>query len=204
MFDSIRWIAGGLNIFNLREPAHFRFLSLQGLLIYVLGYVLVVYYRPLFESSCINRVVADPKSIMGACKLGPDVIIVPFVYMVGSFVIISMIKRAEWSADAVFNNVSLLIVIEAVVTGLVYQRGWAAVVQYSTAGYFVALSLAVVAVVAGISFPIEQRSRLRRWPLAVGLHVSPGFIFLIAIYVGLSAGYYYLGFKVTYDLLDRF
>lgn len=201
MFDSIRWIAAGLNIFNLREPAHFRFLSLQGFLIYLLGYVLVVYYQPLFDKDCISNVAGNWKSILSACKLGPEVIIVPFAYMAVSFVVISLIKKTEWSSDAVFNNVSLLIVIEAIVTGLLYQKGLAALVQYLTATYFVALSLVTVVVVGGISMLTEWCSGPRKWTSAVALRASPGIIRLVATYVVLSAAYYWLGFEIAYRQL---
>lgn len=198
MFDSIRWLASGLNIFNLREPPHFRFLSLQGFLIYLLGYILVVYYQPLLDKKCTGSFAGNFIGIMEACKLGPEVVVVPFAYMAGSFVVISLIKKTEWSADAVFNNVSLLIVIEAVVTGLLYQKGLAAVVQTLTARYFVALSLAAVAVVGGISLLVERHTRPPKWTFAIGLRASPGIVRLMATYVALSAAYYWLGFEVAY------
>ncbi len=200
MFDSLKSIVGGLNIFDLRAPAQFRFYSIHGFAIYLLSYALVVIYDTLFTDKCINAVASGWQDIAKQCGLSAGAIVFPFFYMLGAYVVISLFKRTDWSADAVFNNLSLLIVIEALVTGLVYQFGLVRAVQGCPLCYFIALGVLAVAALGAISVLAERHARPPQWTLAMGLRASPGIVRLTAIYVVLSMLFFIVPYAVKFGL----
>ena len=111
----------GVNIFDLRQPKQFRFRSIQGFVFYLLSYMLVLSYDEVFRQQCVGSIFTGWETIVSDCGLTPSAVIFPFLYMIAAFMVISVFKRVEWSTDAIFNNLSLLILVEAVATAGIYQ-----------------------------------------------------------------------------------
>lgn len=201
MFDSLKSIVGGLNLFDLREPAGFRFYSLHGFAVYLLCYALVIIYDSLFTNECINAVTSGWQGIADKCGLSAGAIIFPFVYMVVAFIAITAFRRTDWSADAIFNNLSVLIVTEAVATGVLLQLGFAGYIQRLAGYYFVALSCFGFAVLGALSLLVERHQRPPKWTFAIGLRASPGIYRLVAMYLVLSAGFFLVSFGAKFHRL---
>jgi hypothetical protein len=199
MFDSLKSVVGGLNIFDLREPAGFRFCSIHGFAVYLLSYVLVIIYDSLFTNECIHAITSGWQGIAGKCGLTAGAVIFPFVYMFAAFVVINAVRRADWSADAVFNNLSLLIVTQAVATGIFYQFGFAAIIQRLAGYYFIVLGCLGLAVLGGLSLLAERHKRPPKWTLSGALRASPGIYRLLTIYVVLSTAFFLIPFGIKFN-----
>ena len=201
MFDNLISVISGLNIFDLRQPARFRFQSFHGLAIYLLSYMLVVSYDQVFKQQCFTTITTGWQGIAKNCGLTASAVIYPFLYMVGAFIVIGLLKRVDWSTDAVFNNLSLLIVTEAIATAAVYQLQFGTLqVQTLAVWYFPLLSVAAVAVLGALSLLAERHTRPPKWTLATGLRASPGIFRLVAIYIVLSAAFYLAPFAIKFGL----
>lgn len=180
-----------VNIFDLRQPTRFRFCSFQGFVLYVLSYMLIVSYDELFGEQCIPAAFADWKKIVSACGLAPDTVIYPFLYMIGAFIVINLFKRADWSSDAIFNNLSMMILMEGAATAVIYQLPYSTLaIQTHAACYFPLLSLSVLAILGAISLLGQRCTRPPNWTLRVGLRTSPGIFWLLAMYLLLSAAFF--------------
>jgi len=192
MFDSFVSLISNLNIFDLRQPVRFRFCSFQGFAFYILSYMLVVKYDELFDKqTCITALATGWKEIPKGCGLTTGAVFLPFLYMVLAFTLINLVRRVNWSADAVFNNLSLLILAEAVTNAGIYQIPYATIrIQSYPTCYFLFLSLLVVVILAIMSVVGERRTRLEKGTFMAGFRASPGIFQLLTMYVLLSAAFY--------------
>jgi len=198
MFDTFVSLISNLNIFDLRQPVRFRFCSFQGFAFYIMSYMLVVSYDRLFRQQCITAATTGLQGIASGCGLTANAVIFPFVYMIFAFVAISLIRRADWSADAIFNNLSLLIIAEATANAGIYQlRNSTLFIQSNAIWYFPLLSLAVVVLVGTVSVLGQRHTRPPKWTLMIGFRASPGIFRLLAIYVLLSAAFYIGSYKLA-------
>jgi len=201
MFDDLISVISGWNIFDLRQPVRFRFQSIKGFAIYLLSYMLVVSYDQVFQQQCFTSITTGWQGIAKNCGLTAGAVIFPFLFMVGSSIVVSLLRRPDWSTDAVFNNLSLVIVTEAIVTAAVYQQPHGTLqVQSYALWYFIVLSLAAVAALGTLSLLAERHKRPPNWTLTNGFRASPGIFRLLLIYFLLSAAFYLGPFAVKFGL----
>jgi hypothetical protein len=201
MFDDIISTVSGLNIFDLRQPHRFRFQSIAGFGIYLVSYMLVVLYDQLFQQQCFTTITTGWQDIAKNCGLTAGSVIFPFLYIVGASIVISLLKRPDWSTDAAFNNLSLVILTEAIATAAVYQRQFATLqIQTFYLWYFPLLSVVAVAVLAALSLLAGRHSRPPKWTLAVGIRASPGIFRLLTMYILLSAAFYIGPFAIKFGV----
>ncbi len=201
MFDDVISTISGLNIFDLRQPARFRFQSVKGFAIYLLSYMLVVSYDQVFQQQCFTTITTGWQGIAKNCGLTAGAVIFPFLYMVGSSIVISLFRRPDWSTDAVFNNLSLLIVTEAIATAAFYQHEFGTLqVQTYALGYFIVLSLVALALLGALSLLAERHRRPPKWTLAMGFRASPGIFHLLTMYFLLGAAFYIAPFAMKFGL----
>lgn len=181
----------GINIFDLRQPKQFRFCSIQGFVFYLLSYMLVLSYDEVFRQKCLGSIFTGWNTIVSDCGLKPSAIIFPFLYMIGAFTFISLFKRLDWSTDAIFNNLSLLILVQAVATAGIYQLPHSTLaIQTYTLCYFLLLGLIVLVLLGTASLLGQRHMRPPGWTLKIGFGSSPGIFWLLAMYLLLGAAFY--------------
>lgn len=195
MFDNLKAIITGLNIFDLREPNRFRFYSIYGFAIYLVAYVVVISYDVIFKDKCIGTLASGWEGIAKNCGLTSGAIVFQFLYMNVAFAVINLVKKEDWSSDAVFNNVSLLIILNATLTGLFYQYEFATWVQSHVPLYFAATCLAVLLFLVSLSLLATRHSRPQKFSIRTAI-CSADTIRLGILYFILSTGYFVIAFAV--------
>jgi hypothetical protein len=184
MFDDLKSIISGLDIFDLRQPNQFRFYSVYGFTIYLITYLLVISYDFIFKDECVSAITTGWEKIAKECGLTSGAVMLQFIFMNIAFALISLFKRANWSSDAIFNNLSLIIIIEALATVLFYQFDLADFIQRNARWYFIVISLVALICLSGMSFLIASQSRRS------SIAATPGIFRLGIMYFTLTSGYY--------------
>lgn len=97
------------DLFDLRKPPGFVFFSMQGFFLHGINYIAITKTSDLVNEECVNTF-PDFAELFKNCGIDAWVIVYQAIFFAAAMIAISVFRKSEWSLDAVFNAVSVLII----------------------------------------------------------------------------------------------
>lgn len=108
-----------IDFFDLRRPQGFLFFSIYGFLIYGIVFISLNSTPTILNNECVDAF-PDIGSLSKKCGISAWVIIFQSIFFLISYIFISLLKKPDWSADAIFNSLSILIIFISGFTVMLY------------------------------------------------------------------------------------
>jgi len=182
-----------IDFFDLRRPQGFLFFSLYGFLIYGIVFISLNSTPTILNNECIDAF-PDIGNLSKKCGISAWVIIYQSLFFLVSYIFISSFKKPEWSAEAIFNSLSILIILISGFTVLLYvtyvESASIMVDYYKT--YFIIIS--AISLIFCRSIVLWQRSVFNLKKLFVPEQDE---IRLLVIYFVLASGYAILAIYIS-------
>nr|WP_319516584.1 hypothetical protein [uncultured Cohaesibacter sp.] len=99
------------DLFDLRIPHGFAFLSIPGFIIYAINFVAITNTNELFSTSCLK---GFPN--LDGCGVDAWVIIFQAVFFLFAFLVAAAFRKPDWAIDALFNATSIVILTTSIFT----------------------------------------------------------------------------------------
>lgn len=173
------------DLFDLRKPSGFIHYSMQGFFLYGIVYIALTKTQKLATNQCVDAFPSLAK-LFDACGIDAWVIAYQAIFFASALIFVTIFKKSEWSFDAIFNSLSVLIISISATTvfvSLVWGGSALIILDYYI---FYCLLAVMVALVIFRTMTVGRRSRLSAKSIFILGHDE---IRLMAIYYILASLY---------------